>query len=84
MDMSEYCEPGDCSALNLTSCEKLFELENESFVQTFELYDEDGCFHTHQLRETTEYETYLKVRWVGGGGGSACQAHCVLQYQCGK
>ena len=66
MDMSEYCEPGDCSALNLTSCEKLFELENESFVPTFELYDEDGCFHTHQLRETTEYETYLKVRWVGG------------------
>ena len=60
--MSDFCEPGDCSVLNISSCERLYEPENDSFVAENEVYDKDGCFHTHQLRETPEYATYLQVR----------------------
>ena len=59
--MSDFCEPGNCSTLNISTCERLFEPENVSFVSEDFVYDEDGCFHTYQLRETPEYETYLKV-----------------------
>ena len=57
------CEIGDCMTLNTSSCERLYEAENDSFVPPpGELYDADGCFHTHQLRGTGEYQTYLQVR----------------------
>ena len=68
------CEIGDCMTLNTSSCERLYEAENDSFVPPpGELYDADGCFHTHQLRGTGEYQTYLKVR------GSHCYYISVSQ-----
>ena len=39
----------------------MFMMDNHSMNSTDTLYDEDGCFYTHQLRDTREYQTYLKV-----------------------
>ena len=62
-NMSDFCEPGNCSELNTSTCEKLFQSENYSFAREYVVYDQDGCFHTNQLRQTPQYETYLKV-WL--------------------
>ena len=60
-NMSDYCEMGDCSSINKSTCEKLPLLEDHGHNDSAELYDQDGCFFTHQLRNTSEYESYLQV-----------------------
>ena len=60
-NMSEICELGDCSLLNISTCSMMFVMEEESPNLTDELFDKDGCFYTWQLRETEEYQIYLKV-----------------------
>ena len=60
-DVSDFCELGDCQSINRTTCEKLPLVQNMSGNESEELYDEDGCFFTHQLRGTADYQVYLQV-----------------------
>ena len=60
-NVRDLCEVGDCDTINRSTCEKLTFVENTSANGSEELYDEDGCFFTHQLRGTADYEVYLKV-----------------------
>ena len=60
-NLSDFCEVGDCSTINSSTCERLYMMDNYSMNSTDTLYDVDGCFYTHELRDTKEYQTYLKV-----------------------
>ena len=64
-DMIDFCEIGDCSLINITTCERNFQdLVNESSPdEADEIYDENGCFYTERLRGTEEYDNYLKVNF---------------------
>ena len=59
--MSGYCEAGNCSTLNSSTCSAVFENNDDDENNTETLYDEDGCFHTHSLRNTSQYQTYIQV-----------------------
>ena len=69
--MLNDCFTGDCGDLNQTTCEFIlkFDSENDSdflpnltgLGNSSQLYDDEGCFDTFQLRQTQQYETYKQV-----------------------